>query len=791
MPQDALKAGRRVEDSGQDRLADSLRERQRAIADAWCTAIAGTSFVPYSPAQLRRGLFDLTGQAIALLFAEPFDGRAEQIGATLASFHYTQPEALGRTQGLFAREFLRDLPPDQVTAMLPRVSGFLEGLAIGFGREATSILLREQESIRKALLTELRGTERQLKEARDHLEEQVAKRTSELQVSEERWRTLIDNSPDPVLTLDREGRVLFVNYVRPESGLTLQDVLGQRALDRTLPDQLEPARAVLNHVFETGEGIVHEVAVSRPDGAVVWYAVHVGPVRRDGEVVQALAVARDITERKKIEEALQESKERWRSLVTYAPDSVLTVDVDGRILFVNHMPPESGFTADEMVGRRISEIVVPEHREVVESALEYVFGRGKSTTYESAVRRSSGDLMWYAAHVGPIRQGDRVVAAMLISRDVTERKRMENALQESEERWRTLVTNAPDVIFTLDSGGRIVYVNHFPLDSPFDPKAVIGRFLHELTVPELAEAVKATIREVFDSGTVRRMEVKVPRASGGEQWYSALIGPVWQGGAIASAIVIARDSTERKRLEEMKDNLLRDVSHELRAPLTRARVSLEMMLESVERSPIDGKGAAKYGNMALDSILRLSTAVGRILDLSRLEAGVGAFARETIHLPELIRAVARDLEPLVSDKGLSMVIEMEEGLPPVRGDREQLWRVVRNLIDNAYKFSSGGKIVVAAGRRGGEIVVSVGDGGCGILPRNLERVFDRFFREETGTDGVGVGLPMCRTIIQAHNGRIWAESAGRGLGATFRFALPVLEKAEAEKSGQEEDRKSE
>jgi hypothetical protein len=131
------------------------------------------------------------------------------------------------------------------------------------------------------------------------------------------------------------------------------------------------------------------------------------------------------------------------------------------------------------------------------------------------------------------------------------------------------------------------------------------------------------------------------------------------------------------------------------------------------------------------------------------------------------------MAPLALNKGLDLTARVVDGLPAVAGDREKLSRVLRNLIDNAIKFSTGGQVVVSAGQDHDMIVVSVSDSGCGILPENLERVFDRFFREGGEHSGVGVGLPMCKTIVDAHGGRIWAESAGRNRGTTVRFTLPI------------------
>lgn len=774
-----------------DQMADSLRARQGAIADAWCQAIAGTSFVPYSGAELRSRLLALTGEAIGLLFTEPLDSAgAERIGATLASFHCTQPEALGRTQGLLTRELLSGMLPDQVSALVPRVSDLLQGLATGFGREATAILLHEQESIRKALLTNLRATEQQLREARSHLEEQVAKRTEDLQASQERYRELLEEIDAAVLTVDGEGTITYASPpVARLFGRQPSEVVGKPFGEYIHAPDLPRVAEQFSKVLK-GESTRSEFRILIGAGEYRWAHAATRPVSAEGQVVAATGVVTDITERKHAEEALRESEERWRTLLDNSPDPVLTLDREGRVLFVNYVRSESGLTLQEVLGQSALDRALPDQVEAAVAVLERVFETGESVVQEVAVRRPDGSLVWYACHVGPVQQDGQTVA-LVVARDITERKRAEEALRDSEERWRSLVTYAPDTVLTLDAHGRIQFVNHMPGGSGIVMSDMLGRRMSEMVVPEHREVVESTLKHVFDTGESAVYESAVQRPNGARIWYAAHVGPVWQGDRVVAAMLIARDVTERRRLGEMKDNLLRDVSHELRTPLTRAQMSLEMMLESVERSPVDPKGAARYGRLALDNISRLASAVRGILDLSRLEAGVGAFARETINLHELIAAVVRDMESMASGKGISLVVQVQPGLPPIRGDRERLWRVVHNLLDNALKFSTSGQIAISADMLGGEVVVGVQDSGCGILPENLARVFDRFFREDTANDGVGVGLPMCRTIIQAHGGRIWAESAGRGQGATFRFALPVPRRNENETPAAEEGQRNE
>lgn len=770
-----------MEIPGRDHLATGLLARQGAIAEAWRRAIAQTSFVPLSSAELRSRLFDLTGQAIALLFGEPFDtAGAEQIGTALAQLHCTQPEALGRTQALLVRELLANTPPDQIPAMLAPAGSLMEGLAVGFGRETCGTLLREQESIRQALLVTLRATEQRLRDARDHLDEQVTERTRELQESEEKYRELLEEIDAAVLTVDTEGRI---TYASPPVGRLFGQqpagVLGKHFSEYIHPPDVPHVQARFAKVLEgIDSGSEFRIPAA---GGFRWAHAATRPVFDGDRVVGAHGVITDITEQKQAEEALRESEERWRTLLDNSPDPVITLDREGRVLFVNDVRPESGLTLQNVLGQPAVDRALPEQMQAAMAALDRIFSAGERIVQEVAIRRPDDSVVWYACHVGPIRQNGQVVAALAIARDITQEKQVEAALQESEERWRTLVTHAPDLIYIVDNEGRMSLLNRLPPESGLTHQDVEGRSIVDYVLPEHRERVKAALGHVFATGTSARYEAAVRRPDGALVWYASHLGPLkLRPGQPPSAILISRNVTERRRLEEMKDNLLRDVSHQLRTPLARAQMSLELALTSVERSPIDGQNAIKYGRQALDNISSLASTVLAILDLSRLEAGVGAFARETIDLHDLIAAAAEEARPILTDRGLGLVVRVEEGLPQVRGDRERLWSVMHNLLDNAAKFSTSGQIVLSAGVQDGEIVVSVRDRGCGILPENLERVFDRFFREETASDGVGVGLPMCRTIIQAHGGRIWAESGGRGRGAIFTFALPVPEQKNLE-----------
>jgi signal transduction histidine kinase len=241
----------------------------------------------------------------------------------------------------------------------------------------------------------------------------------------------------------------------------------------------------------------------------------------------------------------------------------------------------------------------------------------------------------------------------------------------------------------------------------------------------------------------------------------------------AKVAELEQAQAERKRLERMKDNLIRDVSHELKTPLAKMQMSVEKLIETVGAPSIDRQEVAKVSEIVAGNVQRLQHTVNNILDLSSLESGRIPYHITRVQPKNLISQVILDMQLLAETKGLKLVAALSEDLPQVEGDREKLLRVLTNLVDNAVKFTEQGKIVISAEKKAHEVEIAVSDSGRGILRKNLNRAFDRFWQERASVPGAGVGLAICKTIVEAHGGKIWAESAGRGQGTTARFTLPI------------------
>ncbi len=232
-------------------------------------------------------------------------------------------------------------------------------------------------------------------------------------------------------------------------------------------------------------------------------------------------------------------------------------------------------------------------------------------------------------------------------------------------------------------------------------------------------------------------------------------------------------------LDQMKDKMIRDVSHELKSPVAQVQMAIDLWTKEVKKEHIDRSKEEKFSKIINDSLQRLRKTIGNILDLSVLESGRLVFRKEPIHMDELVLHTVMGMRLLAEKKGLALVNHVYQGLPVVIGDKEEIQRVITNLIDNAIKYTEKGEINVLLEQKDATIEFAVQDTGVGIgLPKEqFGKLFERFFQERPRVDGAGVGLAICKNIIEAHKGSLWAESEGRGKGSTFKFILPVAKEA--------------
>jgi PAS domain S-box-containing protein len=773
-----------------------LENQRSKIAERWHQQIALTSYGALDTEGTRQQLEHLVGQAISLLAAEAFDAaEAQEIGAALAQMHYIQPEGLGRSLGILGTEFAARLTPDQLPRILPNLARLNQEMSTGFLKQAYETMLAEQEAIRAALVSELEATESALRQSYAQLESRVEERTAELeranadlrqeiaqrarveqalQQSEEKYRELVENINDVIYVVGRKGAIKYVSpSVEALLGYLPSELIGCTVTDFVYP----PDREVFRDAFTlllSGHAQQSEYRIVTKAGEVRCVRTSSRAVLVDGRMAEVHGVLSDVTERWQAEAALRENEARYRAVVEDQTELICRFRADGTQLFTNQ--------AFERYLERLT------NGSSDLDCLHLVFGDDKAeydrivgglepdqqvASFERRCTQSDGEVTWLQWTLrAAFDTAGQLLELQLVGRDITERKKAELALQESEERWRSLVENAPDYVVTVDSEGLILFMNYVIEGGEFPLEEVLGTRLVDYVIPEHRKRLEECIDRVLASGESEHVEAATDLAGDSRRWYATNIGGIRKNGEVAAALLITRDITERKRIDDIKDSLIRDVSHELRTPLAKAQMSLELLSELLDAERVDRERAQRVSYLGLLNIQRLLQTVEGMLDLTQLEAGVSPYQREQIRLDLLVHEVLQYMRPLADNKGLVLKTRVSAGLPEVTGDREKLFRVLLNLVDNAIKFSGEGEIVISARQDGMETLITVQDSGDGILPENIDRVFERFFQEKTRYEGVGVGLAICKAIVDAHGGRIWAESAGRGLGALVCFTLP-------------------
>jgi PAS domain S-box-containing protein len=508
-----------------------------------------------------------------------------------------------------------------------------------------------------------------------------------------------------------------------------------------------------------------------------------------------LAYVKALLRARQAEAALREGEEHYRAFIAHSSEAIWRLELEEPIsadlpedkqiqLLYQHayvaeaneaMARMHGFpSATDVVGTRLGQLLPllsPHNAQYLRTLIRSGY---RATEVESREMDQQANVKYFMNSFMGIVEDGSLVRAWGVKRDITERKQMEEALRESAEKYRNLVENINDVLFATDEKGVLTYISP-PIKpiSGYSPSEIIGRpfseFIHQKDVPRLRQQFQKVM-----SGHIEPSEYRIVTKSGEIRWVRSSSRPILEGNRPLGLQGRLEDVTERKQVEEMKDNLIRDVSHELKTPLAKMQMSVEMLME-IMGSPNMGRQfkAATLSEIVLGNVQRLQRTVNSILDLSSLESGRVTYHKTKVQPEKLIGQAILDMRPLAEAKGLELVAELPEGLPQIEGDREKLFHVLTNLVDNAVKFSDQGKIVISAEEKAHEVEIAVSDSGCGILRENLGRVFERFCQENPSIPGAGIGLAICKTIVEAHGGKIWAESAGRGHGTTIRFTLPV------------------
>ncbi|SPA42845.1 two-component regulatory system protein; signal transduction histidine kinase ATPase [Cupriavidus taiwanensis] len=478
----------------------------------------------------------------------------------------------------------------------------------------------------------------------------------------------------------------------------------------------------------------------------------------------------------------------YQTLVEAVQDyAIFTLDVGGHVSSWNKGAARiKGYRREEILGKHFSQFYTPDAvaRRWPDAELKAAAELGRFEDEGWRVRKD-GSRFWANVVITALRDPDgRLIGFGKVTRDLTEQRRAAEALRQSEESLRLLVEGVKDyAIFMLDPGGHIVswnsgasYIKGYRRDE------IIGRHF-SVFYPQEDVAAGKPARHLDLARRAGRIEDEGwrVRKDGSLFWANVTLTAVYDDSrALRGFAKVTRDMSERRRREELErssqrlNEFLATLSHELRNPLAPVRSALTAM----RLAPGDGALANQSLALIERQVTHLSRLVDDLLDIGRITSGRIELRTGPVELDEIIGLAIEGARPALDAKSQRVDVQGAPGAIRMDADKTRLVQVLQNLVLNASKFSPSGSVVtIAAAVQNRTLELRVTDQGRGISPHAIEDIFQLFVQESRpGTDvqgGLGIGLSLCRSLVELHGGTIAATSAGPGLGSTFTVRLPL------------------
>jgi len=615
----------------------------------------------------------------------------------------------------------------------------------------------------------------------------------ELAISENKHRELVQASVDLVFVMDLDGHLAFVNRSwERRMGYASEEIVGKSGLTLVLAECHAACVASLRQAA-AGEPVENlQFSAVTKSGKHLDFLANLAPVRdAQGRVVQIIGSGRDITESRQAQEQLASSQERLRILFEYAPDAYYLSDLMGTFLDGNRAAEElCGYRREELIGKNFLKLNLLPRKQLpraagylAKNALGHPVG-----PVEFRLRRADGTQVHVEIRTYPVQiDGQHVILG--IARDISDRKKAEDALKESEEKFKVIFEEAYEGIAYLDEVGRVLDVNKKTLEILQQTKEeTVGKHFIELGILDPGDVARfMTHFQQVLLGTLEPLNLSIRNKQGEQLFLECSASVVHKKAGVRGLVILLRDVTERKRAELLLEGLNRDLqalirdlersnqelrdfahvaAHDLKAPL-RGIATLAEWISQDSADKIDDQGRENLALMRqrVDRMVLLIDGILRYAEIGHSDRLV-----ESIDSGQVVAEVIEQIAP-----GAHIGIQVERPLPTVLCERVALTQVFQNLISNAVKYMDKprGEIRIAATEEGDFWKFTVADNGIGIESRHFDRLFQMFqtLGSVPHADSTGIGLAVVKKIVQMHGGQVGVESKP-GHGSTFFFTLP-------------------
>jgi PAS domain S-box-containing protein len=617
--------------------------------------------------------------------------------------------------------------------------------------------------------------------------------------SEERWRAIVDSANDGMLAYDRSLNITFVNRAAERIlRLPREALIGAAGFTSILPcvredgTPIDPQKDRATRVtVGTGKPLTgHTVGVCRPDGSITWLSVNTAFLRRreDSDWYGVVSTISDVTAQKAAEMRLRESEARFRGTFELAASGMAHIGMDRRFIRVNRRLCEIlGYPAAELLELRGRDISHPDDLDVIDAQRPRLYaGEIDAVRVEKRYVRKDRGVVWvgFTMTVERDAQG-KPLYEIAVYEDITAQREAEARLRESEEHYRQTFELAASGIAHVGLDGRFLQVNRSLCEIlGYGREELLGRSVKEVSHPEdrdLTDAQRGRVHEgemdavrfekryVRKDGTVVWVELAVALARdphGHPQYEIAMFDDITERKQAEAALAAAHEELKRSNAE--LEQFAYVASHDLQEPLRMVSSYTQLVMKRYGER-LDGE-AKEFMAYVVDGAARMKQLIEDLLAYSR----VGTKGREArpVAAGNALKRAITNLQAAIAESGAEIT---HDPLPTVSADEPQLAQLFQNLIGNALKFRGSEKtsIRIEAKENPSDWEFHVKDNGIGIEPQYFERIFMLFQRLHTKGDypGTGIGLAICKKVVERHGGRIWVESEP-GRGSSFNFTLP-------------------
>ncbi|MCC6726180.1 MAG: PAS domain S-box protein [Saprospiraceae bacterium] len=657
---------------------------------------------------------------------------------------------------------------------------------------------RQAEAILEQKALELYRANQDLRILNESLEQKIAARTTELEDSELRYRQIVENATDIIYRADAQGYFTYANQTASERlGYTQEEIIGRHFGELVHPDWQQRVNDFYKKCRDEGQiNSYLQFPILTKSGETIWLAQNVQFIQHENKIMEAAAVARDFTKRKKAEDALKTTQLRLTSLIANLQSGILVEDESRHVVLTNQLfcktfgipaPPEALIGIDCSTSAEETKGLFRDPEGFV-LGIENLLSEKQMKVNEELEMRDGRILL---RDYIPIFGEGKYLGHLWQYRDVTEEKRAEERLRRSEEKYRGIIENMELGLMEVDNMGRIMRAyHHFCEMTGYTEAELLGKKANDVFLPQ--EFTGVMKQQAIDRmrGKAGIYEIQLFKKDGSRIWVMISGAPIYnQWGKIIGTIGIHYDVSAQKRLQqelfearlraeeaqEAEKQFLANMSHEIRTPLN-AIIGMTHLLYDTSPTP----DQVNYFDVLRNSSDILRSLINDLLDISKIRSGKMEVHAKDFDLPGLVRSIQKTFQLKLEQKPIAVEALIDPRLDTiVRGDDLLLNQILLNLMGNAEKFTAEGKLGVRVTRKAskGNIITvefEVFDTGIGIPQNKLDLIFQSF-RQVDGDikrryGGTGLGLSIVKNLVELQGGTIRVESMV-GQGSIFIFQL--------------------